>query len=283
MKKVCDLHIHSTFSDGKNTPTWLVEESERIGLSAIALCDHNTVLGLPEFVEAAKDKKVEAVCGIEFSVDYMGRELHLLALYIPMQHLDKYTAYVDKPRKSKEESNKAMIESLRRAGYMVDYDSILERSPSGGFNRVHVANALIEKGYISSVDEGFDTVLSVEAGHYKPPQRLDAFETIRFILDTGAVPVLAHPLLNLNEKELREFLKLAVPCGLVGMETDYSEYGFAEQQVSVNIAEEFGLLRSGGSDYHGDNKPEIKLGEGKGNLSVPLEFAEKLKSKVKVF
>lgn len=281
MNPVCDLHTHSTFSDGKNTPAWIVNESERIGLSAVALCDHNTVQGLPEFVEAAKGKNIEAVSGIEFSVDYLGTELHLLALYIPMQNLDKYTAYVDKSRKNKEESNRAMIDSLCRAGYMIDYDSILASSPSGGFNRVHVANALIERGYLSSVDEGFETILSVEAGHYKPPRRLDVFETIKFILNTGAVPVLAHPLLNLDEDELRTFLNSAVPCGLVGMETDYSEYDIAQTTVSVVIAKEFSLLRSGGSDYHGDNKPNIKLGVGYGNLSVPLEFAEKIKSRAK--
>ena len=281
MNPVCDLHTHSTFSDGKNTPAWIVNESERIGLSAVALCDHNTVQGLPEFVEAAKGKNIEAVSGIEFSVDYLGTELHLLALYIPMQNLDKYTAYVDKSRKNKEESNRAMIDSLCRAGYMIDYDSILASSPSGGFNRVHVANALIERGYLSSVDEGFETILSVEAGHYKPPRRLDVFETIKFILNTGAVPVLAHPLLNLDEDELRTFLNSAAPCGLVGMETDYSESDIAQTTVSVVIAKEFSLLRSGGSDYHGDNKPNIKLGVGYGNLSVPLEFAEKIKSRAK--
>lgn len=280
---VCDLHTHSVFSDGRNTPTELVSMAEKMGLSAIALCDHNTVLGLHEFIQAAKGKKVKAIAGVEFSVDYGGRELHLLALYVPPQRLDEYTAYLDKPRKSKEESNKEMIRSLRRAGYMIDYESILKDSPSGGFSRVHIANALIELGVISSVDEGFETILSVEAGHYKPPMRLEVFETIKFILATGAVPVLAHPLLNLTVSELRTFLDKAVKCGLVGMETDYSEYTEKEIEISRSIADELGLLCSGGSDYHGDNKPDIKLGVGKGNLSVPFEFAQKLKSKVKKF
>ncbi|MBE6680231.1 MAG: PHP domain-containing protein [Ruminococcaceae bacterium] len=278
MKKICDLHTHSTFSDGDKTPAELIDRAEKAGLSAIALCDHNTVTGLNEFVKAADGKDIIAVPGVEFSVEYMGKELHLLALYVPMNELDKYTAYVDKPRKSKEESNKQMIASLRKAGYMIDYDKILASSPSGGFNRVHVANALIEIGVLSTVEEGFATILSLEAGHYKPPMRLDAFETVKFILDTGAVPVLAHPLLNLTVEELRTFLKTAVPLGLVGMETDYSDYSEEETKISVSIAEEFGLVRSGGSDYHGDNKPEIKLGIGRGNLSIPIEFAEIIKT-----
>ena len=277
MTAFCDLHTHSTFSDGKNTPTELVCSAEKIGLSAVALCDHNTVRGLPEFVGAAQDKTVEAIPGVEFSVEYKGKELHLLALYVPMGKIDIYNAFLDESRKRKEESNKLMIESLRRAGYMIDYEHILASSPNAGINRVHIANALIELGVISSVDEGFNTILSTEAGHYIPPERLGAFEAIRFILDTGAVPVLAHPLLNLCESELRVFLSEAVLHGLVGMETDYSSYTVEEIELSVSIAKEYGLLRSGGSDYHGDNKPDIKLGVGRGNLAVPMSFAKEIK------
>lgn len=278
MKRLCDLHTHSTFSDGTDTPSEIIVKAKKAGLSAVALCDHNTALGLPEFVSAAKGRNIEPVGGIEFSVEYSGKELHLLALYVPIEKIDKYNAYVDLPRKSKEESNKAMVESLRKAGYMLDYESILQKSQSGGLNRVHIANALIEIGAISSVDEGFETILSEKAGHYIPPKRLDAFETIRFILDTGAVPVLAHPLFTMDEYELRKFLKKAVPMGLAGIETDYSEYNEFQTATAVSIAEEFGLLRSGGSDYHGENKPQIKLGVGYGNLSIPLEFAEKIKA-----
>ncbi len=281
MNSVCDLHTHSTFSDGTCTPSELIAKAEENGLAAVALCDHNTVLGLPEFIKAAEGRNVDAVPGVEFSVDYMGRELHLLALCVPQEMFDKYTAYLDIPRKSKEESNVLLIKSLRDAGYPLDYESILEKSRSGGFNRVHVANALIELGVISSVDEGFATVLSEEAGHYKPPMRLDFFETIKFILETGAVPVLAHPLLNLKADELRTFLKKAVPCGLVGMETLYSEYDAEKTSISISIADEFNLLPSGGSDYHGANKPKIKLAKGYGNLSVPLEFAKAIRKAAK--
>ncbi len=281
MKKFCDLHTHSVFSDGKNTPTWIVEEAQRIGLSAVALCDHNTVAGLTEFVNAAKGKSVETVCGVEISVDYRGKELHLLALYIPSESLEKYNAYLDKQRKYKDESNRATVKSLCQSGYMLDYDAIVASSKSAVVNRVHIANALIELGAISTVKEGFETLLSPSEGHYKPPCRLDVFETIKFIIDTNAAPVLAHPLLSLSRAEVRQFLDIAVPLGLLGIETDYSEYDAEETQFSLDIAKEYGLLCSGGSDYHGDNKPKIKLGIGCGNLAVPFDYAKKLKQALK--
>ncbi len=278
MLHICDLHTHSTFSDGTYTPSEIIQEADRIGLAAVALCDHNSVAGVPAFLEAAKTAAVEAVPGIEISVDYMGTELHILALYIPTDALLLYTEYVGQARKNKEISNRELIASLNRAGYSLDYDEILKKSPSGGFNRVHVAAELLARGYISSIDEGFSTILSPEAGHYKPPARLDAFETVRFIRSTGAVAVLAHPFLNLSENELRSFLRQAVPCGLVGMEVLYSKYGAEETARSFAIAEEFNLLPSGGSDFHGENKKDLLLGVGYGALAIPYSFAEQLKT-----
>lgn len=278
MKQLCDLHTHSTFSDGTYTPDQIIETAEKIGLSAVALCDHNTVAGIPSFLEAAKHASVEAVPGSEISVDYHGTELHILALYIPEDKLTLYTEYVDQARKNKEESNRALIASLRDAGYAVEYDAILKKSPSGGFNRLHVAAELMAHGYISSIGEGFDTVLSPEAGYYKPPKRLDAFETIAFIHSTGAVPVLAHPFLNLREDELRAFLPHAVRYGLAGMETLYSKYSTEETELSVAIAREHSLLQSGGSDFHGENKKDLLLGVGYGTLAIPYGFAQELKA-----
>lgn len=278
MDLICDLHTHSVFSDGTYTPAEIIKEAEEIGLSAVALCDHNCVSGVVEFVKAAEGSPVEAIPGIEFSVGYNGKELHILALYIPDSCIDKYISYVEIARKLKEESNILMVQSLKKAGYDVDYNRILAKSSSFGFNRVHVAMDLMDHGYISSIEDGFKTILSLESGHYIPPMRLDSFETLEFIRSTGAVSVLAHAFLNLEEFELREFLKLAVPHGLGGMETLYSEYDRNLTEKSIQIAQEFGLLQSGGSDFHGANKPDIKLGFGRNNLRIPFEFAKQIKA-----
>ena len=149
--------------------------------------------------------------------------------------------------------------------------------PNGTFNRAHVAEAMMKKGYITSIAEGFETVLSKSAGHYKEPKRLRAEEIIDYIDSIGAVSVLAHPFLNLSEHELIEFLK---GCNsLCGMECYYSTYDEETMLSSIKIAEEFDLLCSGGSDFHGSRKPDIKLGVGKGNLSIPYEWYLALREK----
>jgi predicted metal-dependent phosphoesterase TrpH len=140
-----------------------------------------------------------------------------------------------------------------------------------------VAGVLSEKGYTASIQEAFATLLAPECGLYVEPECLPVFETIRYIRAIGAVPVLAHPFLKLDEAQLRAFLDKAIPCGLVGMETLYSTYDEKTTALSRAIAHEYGLCESGGSDFHGGRKPDIALGTGKGNLAVPYEFLDKLK------
>ncbi len=276
---LCDLHTHSVFSDGTYTPAEIIDGAIEAGLSAIALTDHNTVEGLTDFISAAQGKNIDIVPGIEFSVDYCGKEIHILGLFISPEHYDKVSDLMESVNKSKEESNIALIDSLNRAGYQLDYQSIKNSTPSGKINRAHIAAAMAQKGYISSIKEGFDTVLSKTAGHYKEPKRLTAREIIGFINSIGAVAVLAHPFLNLNEAELVEFLSTAE--GLSGIECYYSTYDEETTKTSLRIAEEFDLVCSGGSDFHGATKPDIKLGVGRGDLRVPFECYLKLKERKK--
>ena len=277
MERFCDLHVHSIYSDGTCTPAEIIDGAIKIGLSAIALTDHNTVDGLPHFLSDARGKNIDIVPGAEFSVDYNGKELHILGLFISPQHFCRVSDLMESVNKRKEESNIALIESLKRAGFAIDYDAIKSSTPNGKFNRAHIAAAMVEKGYISSINEGFDTVLSKSAGHYKEPERLTAREIIDFISSIGAVSVLAHPFLNLNESELIEFLSTAK--GLDGMECYYSTYDEETTNKSIRIANAFGLICSGGSDFHGQNKPDISLGTGKGSLHVPLRYLDTLRIK----
>ena len=275
----CDLHTHSVFSDGTYTPAEIIEGAMSAGLSAIALTDHNTVDGLLDFVSAAHGKNIYIVPGAEFSVDYNGTELHILGLFIPPEHFGKVSDLMTSVNKRKEESNIMLIDSLNRAGYCLDYEKIKSSTPNGRINRAHIAAAMMQNGYISSVKEGFETVLSKTAGYYIEPTRLSAEKAIDFINSIGAVPVLAHPFLNLNEQELVCFLSTVK--GLAGMECYYSDYNEETTNASVRIANEFGLICSGGSDFHGMTKPDIKLGVGKGNLKIPHEWYLELKEKAK--
>lgn len=272
---LCDLHVHSYFSDGTDSPEALIRRAESLGLKALALCDHNTVAGLPDFLAAAEGSGVEAVAGCEFSTDYRGTELHILGLFIPENQYAAVTALLDQAQQDKEQSNRDLVAALNAAGYVIDYEKVAARS-QGSVNRAHIAAELVEQGYLSSVQEGFKSLLTKKRGFYRPPKRIDAYDCIRFIRSIGAVAVLAHPFLNLDEPALREFLPQAVASGLDSMEVLYSKYSPETTRLALSLAAEFGILPSGGSDYHGENKPDIAMGSGRGNLAIPYDWLKEL-------
>lgn len=278
MKEFCDLHTHSVFSDGTLTPTQLIELAEELGLGAVALTDHNTILGLPEFMAAAEGKSVKAIPGIEFSVNYQDTELHIVALYIQPEHYDETMVLANKNNEYKKQSNLELIACLNKAGYQISYEKIKASMPAGEPNRAVIAAELVKLGYITDNQVAFKTILSEKHGYYRPPKRLDVFELIRFVRSIGAVPVWAHPFLHLKEEaQIREFLPQAIEAGLMGIEVRYPLYTPEQVALADTLAKEFSLFPSGGSDFHGANKPAISLGTGKGSLEVPLAWCEAMK------
>lgn len=281
MSKFCDLHTHSIFSDGTLTPEELVELAVELGLGAVALTDHNTVLGLPRFLAAAEGKPLEAVPGVEFSTDYRDGELHILALYIRPEHYGAAMAIADQMQENKRLSNISLVAALNKAGYHISYEKIKAAMPAGEPNRALIAAELTRCGYVSSNQEAFERLLSPKHGYYVPPKRIDAFELISFIRSIGAVAVWAHPFLHLKQEgDVRQFLEKAIPLGLQGMETRYPLYTPEQTALAASLAKEYGLLQSGGSDFHGANKPDIRLGSGRGELEVPMEFLREIRSKI---
>ncbi|MBQ8432481.1 MAG: PHP domain-containing protein [Clostridia bacterium] len=272
MQRLCDLHTHSIYSDGSCTPEELLNLAQQAGLSAVALCDHNTVDGLPSFLSAATNTKVEAIAGAEFSVDLEGTELHLLGLEIPVTYFSQISEQMREGMKRKEISNLELIESLGRAGYSLDYKAIKDQTPNGKVNRAHIAMELTRRGYTGSVQEAFATLLSPAAGHYIEPKRLTVWEMLDVLCSMGAIPVLAHPFLNLSEERLKELLPQAARRGLRGMECQYSLYDETTTQTAMQMADAYGLKYSGGSDFHGTAKPDIRIGVGKGNLQIPYQW-----------
>ena len=275
--KICDLHCHSTFSDGSLTPTELVALAQEKGLSALALTDHNAGKGLPEFMAAGENSTVETIAGCEFSTEYNGIELHIVGLFFPESTWLDIKDYVEEMRQSKKENNIELIEKLNADGYEIDYDEVAKTTSADGFNRAHIASVLVEKGYVDSVKTAFKELLREGGKYYVPPKKLDSIKTIHFIKDSGAIAVLAHPFLNMNYEQLEEFLPNAKEAGLDAMETLYSKFSEEETKMAKELAARFGLTESGGSDFHGKAKPEIALGSGLGNLEVPYEFLENLK------
>ena len=264
----CDLHSHSVFSDGTYTPEEIIAEAKRLDL-IVALTDHNTAAGLPDFMAAAREQGVTAVPGVEFTTEYNGKELHLLGLFILPEHYAAVERMAKEQHVLKEINNMEMVERLNQAGYLIDYAKVKGRNPTGNANRAHVAAELLEQGYVAAIAEAFDTLLGPASGFYVPPQQLQMLDVIRDLRRIGILPVLAHPLQELTEAELKDLLPVAIEAGLVGMETMHSSYTPEVICLAEKIASQFRLLPSGGSDFHGSVKPDISLGTGKGWLQIP--------------
>ncbi len=271
----CDLHTHSNRSDGTFTPSEVVRKAEELQLYAVALCDHNTVKGIPEFLEAASKTQVKAVSGVEISADFQGNEVHVLGLFI--KNFDVLEKFLTAINTEKHKANLRLCACLNEAGIRFDYSEVENESDDGVINRVHFARVLVKHGYVKSVNDAFQGVLNEKNGYYKPQKRVSAEAVIKTLVAAGAIPVIAHPLENLDNEQLEGFIKLMKPIGLKGMETNYTLYDDKKTVTAIEIAEKYGLLKSGGSDFHGDNKPGINMGTGKGKLFVPKEYYLALK------
>ena len=264
----CDLHTHTNHSDGSYTPTELALAAKEKNL-IIALTDHNTVTGLPEFLKVADREGVTAIGGTELSTEYEGKEFHLLGLFIKPEYYEKVESLCTEFIKLKEKSNIDLCNKLGERGYHVDFSAVKARNVKGNANRAHIAAELIKNGYFISVREAFECVLDEKCGLYTPPPRLQLTDAIAFLKEIGAVPVLAHPLKEVSPERLREILPVLIGAGLAGIETMHSSYSDETIATSKQIAEEFSLLESGGSDFHGLVKPDVSLGTGRGNLEIP--------------
>ena len=277
INKICDLHTHSNRSDGSSSPTELVAAAKERGVAALALTDHNTTKGLAEFMEAGKTCGVITVPGCEFTTDYKKTELHIVGLFLQEQSWPEVEDYVGMLQRGKHDSNLLLIEKLRERGCDITYEEVAALTDAAEFNRAHVARVLQAKGIVDSLDQAFDTLLKPGNGCYFPAKRPDVLRTIRFIRKIGGLPVLAHPFLNLDVAELKLFLPLAKAAGLAAMETRYSLFDENATNDAEALAKRFGLLPSGGSDFHGAAKPAIAIGTGRGSLCVPFTYYEALR------
>lgn len=265
----CDLHLHSTKSDGTDTPSELIALAKEKNLIA-ALTDHNTADGIEEFLTAADAMGVTAIGGAEFTADCHGSELHILGLFLTPDELPAIRGFTDDYRHRKIESNRQVVKLLQEKGYHIRYERLLEQYEEIGINRAHIAEELVKAGDFPAIRIAFTEVLDQKRGLYRPPKRSTHEEVICFIRSVHAVPVLAHPFLSEDSAEtVEKYLPEMVAAGLIGMETLYSEYDEATTERAKRLAARYGLSESGGSDYHGTRKPDIFMGCGKGNLQVP--------------
>ncbi len=279
MEKYIDLHTHSLKSDGSMTPSEVVREAKKAGLAAIALSDHDTVDGLPEAIAEGEKIGVEVIPAIEFSVQSK-TETHILGYFIDYNNPD-LKQMLKEVVDLRIERNHVTTERLNELGFDITLEEVRALAPNNFVGRAHFARVLMDKGYTQSVKEGFDKYMSVGKYAYCEKQRLTAREAVELIAKCGGISFLAHPhLTKLPDDELRGFLIELKGYGLCGLEGYYTDYT-PEMQVKYQaLANELGLMLSGGTDFHAAMKPHISIGTGLGNMKIPYTVLEKMKERI---
>jgi len=272
-----DLHTHSTASDGTYSPAELVKLAKDIGLSALALTDHDTVEGLGEALAAARKLGLPFVPGVEISVKFEGPgHCHILGYFVEADS-PVLRETLDLLQRAREERNLKMVEKLRSLGVDISLKE-LEEEAKGEIGRPHFAALLVRKGVVKSVEEAFEKYLKKGAPAYVPKARLTAEEAFSAIQAAGGLAVLAHPIhLKLSPEELVRYVEKLKALGLEGIEAYYTDHSKEFTALCLEIARRYDLVPTGGSDFHGHNKPDIKLGRGFGDLFVPEECYQSLR------
>ncbi len=279
--KTIDLHVHSTASDGTYTPSDLIKLAFKSGLSAIAITDHDTIDGLGEAQTAANSYNIEFVPGVELSTEYNGKELHMVGLFIDKTYKPLLTNLKEFIKK-RDERNKKIVSLLQKEGSSITFEKLLNRT-GGTITRAHFADYLIEEGFVKDKKEAFSKYLGDGKRCFVERSLISSQDAIALIKEAGGTAIFAHPgLCKYTDAQLREALSVFKEAGLDGLEAVYSTYNHDDELYFTNIANEYNLLLSGGSDFHGSIKPDISLGIGRGAMSVPYKFLETIKlSRVK--
>ncbi|MDD3766549.1 MAG: PHP domain-containing protein [Eubacteriales bacterium] len=277
LQKLIDLHTHTTASDGSHTPSELVFLAKKANLAAVAITDHDTISGIDEAQKAGVKAGVEVVPGVEISVGE-NDNMHILGLLIDHKS-PKLNQTLDGLKKARDERNRQMIKKLQDLGFSITYEEVREKTGAKNMGRLHIAKTMEEKGMVSDYTQAFRSYLSFGCKAYVPRKRLGEKEGIEVVLQSGGIPVLAHiNYLNKPAHELEETLVRLKNLGLMGVEVYYSDYDTKTYQLANYLAEKLGLLKSGGTDFHGTNRQNVHLGKGKGDMVIAYELLERLKN-----
>lgn len=266
-----DLHIHSTNSDGSEPPERLVELGRQAGLRAMALTDHDTMDGVEDFLAACRACGMTGIAGVEISaaIDEGPGTLHILGYGLDPHH-PLVQESLGRVLEGRAWRNEQILEKLNELGLELDWAEVQACAGEDIVGRPHIAQALIDRDYVSAMDEAFDKYLAKGRPAYVDRYRLYPEEGIRMIRESGGVAVIAHPFSwETDEVRLEAGLRTLQALGLGGIEAVYSEYTPEQTVTLLRLAKRLGLLVTGGSDFHGLAKPDIALGRGFGALDVP--------------
>ena len=277
-----DLHVHSDHSDGTLSPEELVTLAVQTGLSAFALTDHDTVSGIGRAKRAAtltddRSSKLTVISGTEISAAYQKRDIHILGLFIDETNPALIRALEDAVG-ARDHRNERMAERFRSLGIPLTLEDLRLSNPDTVITRAHFAKYLIEHHHVKTSEEAFRRYLNYDAPCFVPREYMQPERAISLILQADGIPVLAHPLLyKLPPSELETLIKRLKEAGLAGLEVYYSSNTGFDEQICYGLANRFDLLMTGGTDFHGANKPHLYLGTGRNhNLDIPDTLLEPL-------
>ncbi len=284
--KPIDLHVHSTRSDGTYSPTELVNYATEKGLAAFALTDHDSIDGLEEAITYANQLRKtnpnipEVIPGIEFSTEYAKKDVHIVGLHIDY-HAPEFKQHLKDFVDSRTQRNIKMCNMLKEGtGMDISYHKLLEAFPDSVITRAHYAKYMLTHGYIKSMNEAFERYIGDNCPYFIPREKVTPAQAVELILRVGGIPVLAHPLLyGMSKARLDQLVSELKEAGLMALEAIYCTYTAGEEREMRALATKYDLAISGGSDFHGSNKPKLDLGTGYGSLYVPYEVLTKLLEK----
>jgi predicted metal-dependent phosphoesterase TrpH len=264
-----DLHIHSTASDGKLAPADVVREAAGRGLNFIALADHDSIDGIaPALAAASAFPGLKVIPAVEISTDIAEGEIHMLGYFIDYND-PEFNAALDRFKKSRLQRGQKMVAKLEKLGINIDWQRVMEIAGTSTIGRPHIAQAMLEKGYITSFKQAFDKYLGRNRPAYVEREKMTPGEAVGLIIKAKGLPVLAHPLTLPDPEAITKELKAG---GLVGIEAYYDGYTPEEVSRLLALARRHELLVTGGSDYHGLDATETAIG----GADLPIEAVEKL-------
>lgn len=270
-----DLHSHTNESDGTCSPAELIEEAARAGVDVLGITDHDTFRGFDQAAPLARQTGIEAICGIELSTKLHGQSVHLLGYFLGDNGLQDFRTWVLGMQESRRERNVRLAARLRELGFDVTLQEAESRG-RGMTGRPHFAQLLVEKGYVRNLREAFDEYLDESAKGYVHRQEPQVAEGVARIREAGGIASLAHPIRV--KGHIPDLLPELCDAGLNAIEAYHSDHARRDTEQYLGLAERFGLMVTGGSDFHGDVKPGVLLGTGyAGNLRIPADLIEQLR------
>ena len=275
--ELIDLHVHSNASDGTLTPTEVADEAMRMGLSAIALTDHDTIDGIPEILEYTKDKPLEVVPGIELSCYYNNREVHILGFYMDYAN-PALNEELSELKMAREGRNLKMVELMQADGLPVTMEKLLHGNPDSVITRAHFARVLVEEGVCKDKEAAFKKYIGIGCKYYLPKPQVTCETAMKILTTYSKGAFLAHPLLyHLGYAQIEELLIYLKSLGLKGVEAYHSSNNAYESDKLRSMAMKLGLGISGGSDFHGAVKPNIQMGKGRGGMKISMHILDEIK------